>query len=133
MNVRLRSWPMIIILGSLLVAAANVAAMDLMRPYDPVIVQGKHLPTFLSADTSRIFVYAYKNNAWSQIPFQIDEVDGGGYFATHNAHLDTTDEICFMAADMGDSAADNQWIPNYSSMLYQRYQVCATDTSETPA
>ncbi|MBN2354910.1 T9SS type A sorting domain-containing protein, partial [candidate division KSB1 bacterium] len=31
------------------------------------------------------------------------------------------------------SAADNQWIPNYSSMLYQRYQVCATDTSETPA
>lgn len=106
---------------------------DLQRPFDPVVVLGSQLNDFVSADTGHVFVYAYRGGNWAQIPFQIDETDNGGYFAIHNGMLDNKDEICFMAADMGDSVGDNRWIADMTSTLYQRYQVCAIDSSELPA
>jgi hypothetical protein len=112
---------------------------DLQRPYDPVVIQGSQMADFLGADTSDIFVYAYKDGGWQQIPFQIDQIDsvtaeqGYSYFAPHNGMIDARDELCFMAGDMGDSVADNRWIGDISSTLYQRYQVAAWDTSVAPA
>ncbi len=131
MDAKLRSWCLVFIIFCFLIWSA--AATDLMRPYDPIVIQGKDLPSFVGSATSEIFVYSFNNGSWTQIPFQIDETDGGGYFAVHNGVLNLDDEICFMAADMGDSAADYHWISDYASMAYQRYQICASDTSYTPA
>lgn len=112
---------------------------DLQRPYDPVVVKGAQLQAFLGSDTSDIFVYAHKAGGWVQIPFQIDEMDsvnaseGWSYFTAHNGQLGTHDELCFMAADMGDSVGDNSWINDLASIVNQRYQIAAWDTSVTPA
>ncbi len=121
----------IIWICALACTAPGIAA-DLQRPFDPVVVLGSQLPDFFNADTGHVFVYAHRLGSWTQIPFQIDETDNGGYFALHNGRLDNQDEICFMAADMGDSVGDNRWIQDLTSTLYQRYQVCAIDSSVTP-
>ena len=117
---------------------ALLMGADLHRPYDPVVVRGDRMSAFLGADTGDVFVYAFKEGAWKPIPFQIDQVDKDSigldsYFALHNAVIDTSDELCFMAADMGDSVADNRWIADINSTLFQRYQIAAWDTSVVPA
>lgn len=131
-----RLLPLILLgMGSFL----SLAGADLQRPYDPIVVKGAQLQAFLGSDTSDIFVYAHKEGGWVQIPFQIDEMDslnaaeGWSYFTAHNGQLGTHDELCFMAADMGDSVGDNSWINDLASILNQRYQVAAWDTSVTPA
>jgi len=114
-------------------SSSLIAGAQLDRPYDPVVVTGESLPLFLNAPVSELFVYVYKNGSWQQIPFQIDERDGGDFYGTQNGLLDADDEICFIAADMGDSVADYTWIDNPESYAYQRYQVRVTDINESPA
>ena len=109
------------------------ATANLSRPYDPVVIQGSSLTLFSGAPVNEIFVFVFKDGKWSQIPFQIDEKDGGDYYGAKNGILDADDEICFMAADMGDSAADFQWIEDAESYTYQRYQVKVLDVNESPA
>lgn len=133
-NPQCRLFLLLLLLG----IPALLVGADLLRPYDPVVIQGKTMSAFLGADTGDVFVYAYKEGSWRQIPFQIDQVDVdsiglSSYFAPHNAVIDTTDELCFMATDMGDSVADNRWIADLNSTLFQRYQVAAWDTSSIPA
>jgi hypothetical protein len=134
-NLRLRSCVLFLMVLGLQTALSGA---DLQRPFDPVVIQGRQIHDFLGSDTSEVFVYAYKAGGWVQIPFQVDQVDKDStgvysYFAPHNAVIDTTDEICFMAADMGDSVGDNRWIGDIGSTLYQRYQVAAWDTSVVPS
>jgi len=131
MKVLLRSW-FVIILIILGLAAGSTAANDLARPFDPVVIKGSNFPDFLNANVSDLHVYAYRSGGWSQIPFQIDEIDSASYFTCHNGLFDARDELCLIATDMGDSAADNHWIGNLESMAYQRYQICAMDTSVAP-
>ena len=115
------------------VPAGEAAVMDIARPMDPVIVSGQSLINFIDVPVANIFVYAYSNGAWRQIPFQIDEKDGTDYFGAKDNLLDLTDEVCFLAADLGDSVANSTWISDASSKNYLRYQVCVYDTTQTPA
>jgi len=140
MSLRLQNQHLVLFVLFLVVGIpALLAGAGIERPFDPVVVKGAQLGDFLGADTSDIYVYVYKEESWQQIPFQIDQVDWDAemavysYFATHNSVLDSLDELCFMAVDLGDSVADNRWIGDISSTLYQRYQVAAWDTSVTPA
>lgn len=110
------------------------AAANLSRNYDPVTIAGGQLPAFQNVPINQLYVYVYKNSAWKQIPFQIDErTDENGYWGIKNNTLDAVDEICLMAADMGDSVADYLWINNNESLLYPRYQVKAQDNSKNPS
>ncbi len=135
--------PAILIVAAVIIAICGLSfdlfaptyaySANLYRPYDPVVVQGAQLTAFLNAPVAELYVYAYKNGDWTQIPFQIDEKDGtNDYYGLKNGVLDSVDEICFMAADMGDSVADWNWIDNAESRLNQRYQVGAQDTLATP-
>ena len=129
----------IILLFSALGLQSVLVGAGIQRPFDPVVIKGSQMTDFLGANANDLYVYAFKDGSWRQIPFQIDEIDsviqveGYTYFAPHNGVLDPRDELCFMAVDMGDSVADNSWINNIGSMLYQRYQVSARDTSVVPA
>jgi hypothetical protein len=109
----------------------NATTFALVRPYDPVVVMGEQLTEFLGTPVNELCVYVLKNGQWQQIPFQVDERDGGEYFGAKNGTLDQTDEICFLVADMGDSAQDFQWIGDNESIANDRYQIATTDTSET--
>ncbi len=109
----------------------NAAMVD--RPYSPVTVRGEHFTLFRGAPVSEIFVYVYREGAWTQIPFQIDEKDDGpDFFGTKNAALDTSDEISFMAFDLGDSVPDWRWISDAESKIYQRYEIRVVDNSTFP-
>lgn len=74
----------------------------LTRVMEPVIA------TNLFSDTiplEEIFIYRYRDDAWSQIPFQIDEIDANGVYTTNEGNgLDANDEIVFMVDDVGDLA-----------------------------
>ena len=109
----------------------NAPTFALVRPYDPVVVMGEQLTSFLGMPVNELYVYVLKNGQWQQIPFQVDERDGGEYFGAKDGALDSTDVICFLAADMGDSAQDFQWIGDNESLTHVRYQIAAADTSET--
>lgn len=85
-------------------AATQVAAVD--RSLEPVIRNGADLPNFVNAKLDDLFVFVYKDGAWSQIPFQVDERlpesdqkyvndEGDGFI------FDLNDEIVFMAKDLG--------------------------------
>ncbi|HPN36607.1 MAG TPA: FlgD immunoglobulin-like domain containing protein [bacterium] len=111
---------------------SSPCAVDLARPYEPVVVTGSEMTLFLNAPVQELYVYSFVNGAWKQIAFQIDEKDDGTFWGSGNMLLNSQDEICFMAADMGDSAADHQWIADSESMMYQRYQIKAINTSLSP-
>jgi hypothetical protein len=104
-------------------------AADLKRPYESIMVTGAQLPLFSNVPVNEIFVYSYVDGLWKQLAFQIDEKDGGSFLAAGNNLLNANDEICFMAADLGDSVADHNWISDASSAVYQRYQIKAVNNS----
>lgn len=45
-------------------------ASELWRPYECLVVQGKQCNQFLGADIDDLFVYAFNDKEWQQIPFQ---------------------------------------------------------------
>jgi len=107
---------------------ASLSAATLERPYELVVVNGQQIPLLKGAPVNDLFVYRYESGNWQQIPFQIDETDGGNYFGAKNGILDDADEICFMASDMGDKMPGSwSWIDDDESRIYRRYQVRARD------
>jgi len=57
-------------------------AVDLARPYEPVVVVGSEVTLFLNAPVQELFVYSFVNGSWKQIAFQIDEKDDGTFSAS---------------------------------------------------
>jgi len=103
------------------------------RDYEPVVVTGNSLTEFLSVNTSQLFVYKYiaASGAWTQIPFQFDDVgSNGSYFSESDGVLDTNDELAFMAKDMGDQAPNYLWLDNASARSYRRYEITVTDGTD---
>lgn len=95
-------------------AQSSVSSVD--RTAEPVIVNGSQLMAANGAPVSQIFVYAYTNNSWAQIRFQVDEKDTGGkYVAAEDQLFDTNDELVFMAKDAGERAPDGELIPGEAS------------------
>lgn len=97
------------------------------RIHEPAIITGDQLPLFSSAALGDLFVYAYTGAAWQQVPFQIDEVDAGGTYTVENGLLDANDELVFMVMDLGDQAADSEWIADTEAQGYVRYEIQASD------
>lgn len=111
MNSRiLRRWVPCLILGALLLvgvvvlmgeASADSTPSSIERDWAPVIVSGAELGDLQGTPTDQLFVYAYREDQWQQIPFQVDEVASGVYTSTQGNPLDEDDEIVFMASDLG--------------------------------
>ena len=102
------------------------------RAYQPVILKGADFPNFLGAPTSELFLMVYHKNsaAWSQIPFQIDNIAlDCSYFGAVNDTLDAQDELVFLAQDLGDSAAVADWHEPAGHYVRSRYRIAVHDTS----
>ena len=114
------------------VAEAQNARWNNTRDYEPVVLKGEQFPDFLDVPISEIFVFRYNvsQNTWSQIPFQIDEkIDNENFdYSENDGDLDSTEEIVFMARDMGDFASGLVWINDQDSKQYGRYEIAITDT-----
>ena len=114
--------------------AAQTVARD--RQYEPVILTGKDFPEFSNntATMAQFFLYKYSGGAWTQIPFQFDEVEPDSldatkttYFRKGDGKLDDQDELAFMTRDAGDKAPTNAWITDASARTSQRYEIELTD------
>jgi hypothetical protein len=115
-----------LILGALGPRTAH-AANTLTRALDPVVVAGSVMPGFAGVPLTQLFVYKYSGGAWSQIPWQFDEVAGGLIVASGNGLLDAQDQLVFMAADAGDQAPARAWLSDASAATYPRYELTVND------
>lgn len=106
-------------------ASANSSTLD--RNADPVVITGAKFAKFLGKPLDQLFVYAYSNGRWQQIPWQFDETVDGAYVAADNLLLDKEDELVFMGMDTGDRAASYQWVDNASAAENPRYEVMVID------
>lgn len=104
----------------------DVAAIS--RPQDPVVLSGANFSAFSGTPLSNLVLYAYHSNAWTPIPFQIDEVNiTGTYVVSDGGLLDANDELVFMAGDAGDGVSPAIWPADAQSRLYSRYAIAVTD------
>jgi len=103
------------------------AANTLIRDLDPVVVLGSAMPDFAGVPLAQLFVYKYSGGAWSQIPWQFDEVVGSAIVSSDNGLLDAQDQLVFMAADASDQAPVHAWLSDASAATYPRYELQVND------
>lgn len=112
-------------------AAALSQPKTLERNLEPVVVSGASLPDFSGAPISQLFLYAYREGAWQQIPFQFDERgianNDTSFFIEDDGLLDDNDELVFMARDAGDRTEAFNWIDNEDSFNSIRYEIAVSD------
>ncbi|MFN2219634.1 MAG: hypothetical protein ACK2UA_13585, partial [Anaerolineae bacterium] len=112
-----------------LLDAEPLAVMDAVtRTLDPVILSASQLPAFGGVALDELFVYAYEGGAWTEVPFQIDEVTASGeYTTTEDILLDDNDELVFMATDAGQQAATSEWLADADARNHTRYEIVVTN------
>jgi hypothetical protein len=103
------------------------AVRTLDRGESPVVLTGDMFSSFNQAPLAQLFVYAYSQGAWKQIPWQFDEVANGHFTATGNGLLDNVDQLVFMGRDTGDLAPAESWIDDADSHNYPRYEITVND------
>ncbi len=98
------------------------------RTLDPVIITGNQLSLFSGVALADLFVYTYDGSTWNMVPFQFDEVNSEGSFVQwENGVLDGNDQLVFMAADLGVTAATHEWPDDADSKNHSRYEVHVTN------
>ncbi len=142
----------IIFILLLVVIAAATEKLSKARPWEPIVINGWSAREFTGIPVNEIFVFAYDGDrdAWSMIPFQIDErvkLDDPFYENRAPRHFyvqpntnsfmysitdtlpawDVDDELSFMAADMGDRAPDHSWIDNQEAVTHDRLELKFVD------
>ncbi len=109
-------------------SSAAPEVQNLERAQDPVILAGSQLSMHLGVALEDLVLYRYRSGAWEPVPFQIDEVDvTGTLVADEDGIFDGNDQLVFMAADGGESAAPDVWPDDIPSQLAVRYGIHLTD------
>ena len=86
--------------------AGGVVSRTLTRLEEPVILYGQNVPLLLERPSRELFVYTFREGALKEIPSQVDHMSAEMvYTSTVGLPLAITDQIVFMAADLGDRAA----------------------------
>ena len=115
-------------LAGLAMAGGGAMSKTLDRDLDPVIIDGTAVSALAGFPVDQLFVYAYTDGVWRQIPAQVDEVTASGvYTTTGDGLLDVNDEIVFMAKDLGDQASPAKPITASLPISPGWYELAATD------
>ncbi|MBN1352295.1 T9SS type A sorting domain-containing protein [candidate division KSB1 bacterium] len=105
------------------------------RNYEPIQINAYSLPDvdhFVGAPFSELFALAYHADTqeWVQIPFQIDEKEGGKYlFSGRDQLLYNQDEISVMVKDLGDRVSVGEWLNDSDAQNHPRYEIMVEDTA----
>ena len=106
--------------------SASVKTLD--RDLEPVIINGTAISAFAGVPVDQLFVYAYTDGVWTQIPAQVDEVTAmGAYTDTEDSLLDANDEVVFMAVDLGDQAPADPHSADGFPIVARWYEIEVTD------
>ena len=111
------------------IANGDTEPKTLDRDLEPVVVRGHNVVSLIGAPLEQLFVYTYTGSGWGgQIPFQVDEKDGGSdYLTTGDGDLDGNDEIAFMVKDLGDRAPDSEPLTATLTISDTWYEIEAID------
>ncbi len=120
--------------------AATAQTLPEDRAFEYVEIAPFNLAEFSNdiAPVAQLFLYAYRAGVWQQAPFQIDErglekigndtVAVNSLFPnTKDGLLDDSDQIVFMARDLGERAPANDWLAEASARSFARYEMKCTD------
>ena len=114
--------------------ASTTPAAGITRTIEPVVLTGARLPAFADAPVGELFVYVNRAGAWSQVPFQVDEVGSNGRIvASGNGLFGGADELVFMAKDLGVQAAMSGGAPAGLPGTGAWYQVEVSDPLDATA
>ncbi|MBN2104802.1 T9SS type A sorting domain-containing protein [bacterium] len=110
---------------------ASVLAIS--RIHDPIVIRGEDIPAFLDNPVEEIRIFRYiETHQWEPILFQVDELDGSDvYYGEKNNHLDGTDEIVFLARDLGEKAPEQFWPSDLLAQHQNRYEILVADPVNT--
>ncbi len=75
------------------------------RPWAPIILKPTDLPGLTGAPANQIAVWASTSGGLHPILSQIDRVTGEGYVGAETGVFEGSDELVFMAGDMGSGAS----------------------------
>ena len=99
------------------VPASAPAGFD--RVVDVIIFTGEKVPSLIGTPVDRLALFVLKNDAFVQIPFQVDEKTPQGEYAfstwlvkkklTDDGLLDANDELSLMAMDLGKTSEEVAW------------------------
>ena len=131
-------------------AALALSGCVAQRPEDPVVLTGDQVPRLIGADPGAVVAFRWLNDAWHQVPVQVDEravVDLGKVYNSTpvgitqltytdpgtftgpdpNAKVDADDEIAFMGIDGGVRAPSGSRPPGV--VAGSGHEVQITDSS----
>lgn len=102
-----------------------------IRSMEPVIILGSELSALSGTSVDELYLFAYNDGAWNQIPMQLDEVsENGSLFEEDDALLDNNDELVFQPQDGGQLASLEEWIDNDDSKTHSRILLSIYDPVE---
>ena len=137
-------------------ARADVLAPKVWtRNHIPIIMKGSLLPDLNSQSISILYVWAYRDNTWQQVVFQVDEmendynstwsgytpnpfwnyfhwddIDNGPDPIMGDGNLSAQDELVFMSEELGDRVSTDMW-PAGVPTSYNRYELHFVDSQHT--
>ncbi len=108
---------------------AEVHVIQSDRKREVLRVSADKLPGFLGADIQSINIYRYldASDIWEPVPFQIDFPNGSSYHSKETGVLEDTDQILFMARDLGDKASITRWVDDVEAGNRERAVLIAVD------
>ena len=110
------------------ISADGVTPRSIDRNLEPVVLTGGNLPLLQGTPVDFLFAYALRDGIYQQIPFQVDHVTSVGVYTTRlGGSLGPTDEIVFMASDLGDLSYPVQ-ITESLPISSTWYQIEVTDS-----
>ncbi|MFO7891341.1 MAG: T9SS type A sorting domain-containing protein [bacterium] len=112
---------------SRVVAEVHVIQSD--RKQEVIRVTADKLLYFLGTDIQSIKIYRYLDapDIWEPVPFQIDVPNGSSYQSKESGILEDTDQILFMARDLGDKASITRWVDDAEAGNKERTVLIAVD------
>ena len=137
-------------------AALALSGCVAQRPEDPVVLTGDQVPRLIGADPGAVVAFRWLNDAWHQVPVQVDEravVDLGTVYNSApvgitqltytdpgtftgpdpNPKVDGDDEIAFMGIDAGVRAPAGSRPPGVVAGSGHEVQITDTVGEPTPA
>jgi len=112
---------------SRVIAEVHVIQND--RKREVIRVSAEKLSFFLGADIQSINIYRYldASDIWEPVPFQIDVPNGSSYHSKETGVLEDTDQILFLARDLGDKASITRWVDDAEAGNNERAVLISVD------